>query len=309
MWHRYWLLWLCAGLVSAGDEVREIDLVEMGTRTIVSVASNKHKTLLACTRNMGVTEHYLFDHRKGQAYELRDGRIPKKILSRIVPITGGFVIVDRIGLFAYHIDDKGHFLAKQDIEDFDGFEPDIRPVEIAPDGAGKVLLTYLPMETDYLALAQIDFEKKTFTIQAAHIANPKFQRSYWCRQEDYLYLIQPESGRIDLLDPENYKTLKIIRSARDTVANPYYKQGMGPTAPMARYMRILANPVYFNDRIKLEVPHFRKRDSRVIGREMAFLKNGRFQVEKTQSYTVAEAGGTRLIFDKESGEFQLAAGK
>ncbi|MDJ0839733.1 MAG: hypothetical protein QNK37_24670 [Acidobacteriota bacterium] len=299
------LLLLLLSLAVNDDLVKKIDLVDMSTRTIVSAVTAHGKTLLATASGSGRMDYILFDYRDSQAYALQDGRIRTDILSKITATMAGYAIVDRIGLFTYQVDREGRFVGVTDLEDFRGFVPDCRPVEVAPYGESRFLLTYLEQDSEILALAVVDLDKRTFETLHTMESEPHLKRSYWCWDGSRMYFVRPENGRIDLVDTENFRSLKIIRTARDPVENPYFRPAAANATLMARFLRVLMNPVYLKGGIKLEVPVYREKDKRVTDRVLAMIQDGRFRELPENRYTVGESRGLRLIFDRENGDFKL----
>ena len=304
------ILWCLCFLLQGGttvddDLLKKIELVDMSTRTIVSTATEHGKTMLAATSGGGRMGYFIFDHRDGQAYTLQDGRVRTDILSKIIATGNGFAIIDRIALFAYHVDRNGRFASVEDLEGYRGFVPDCRPIEIAPYGESRFLLTYLEQDTEVLALAIVDLERKTFTVQHTREPEPDMKRAYWCWDGSRMYHVRPENGRIDWVDAKNFRTLKVIRTARDTVENPYFRPGAANASVMARFLRVLTNPLYLKDRIKLEIPIYRARDKRVTDRKLGMIQDGSFQEMTSETFIVGENRGMRLIFDKENGDFRV----
>ncbi len=284
---------------------REVDLLDLSCRTIFSAATREGKTLLATMQGSGRVDHRLFDHASGKSYALEDGRIPARMISKIVLVPNGFALVDRLRLTVVTLDGDGRFLRREDLRSLIDLPAEIRPVEVAPYRVGRLLLTYLDRDAGMLALADVDLVAKRFRTRTQRPSDTLTSNAFWCSDGDRLYFVRPRTGRIDQVDPESFRILKVVRNAREPVVNPYFKPGNQDALPLSRYLRILTNPVYLDGRIKLETRRFPDPDPRNEEIAVAILSEGRFRELEQTSYRVAESDGRQLWFDKESGDFEV----
>jgi len=255
---------------------------------------------VASTANIRNTDHFLFDHQNGRVFEITDGRIGRGILSRLVSTKNGFAIIGEIRLNIVHLNEGGRFVDSENLTSYVGGGEQMKVVQIASYGPGKALCTYFFDDFSQLGLAEIDLEKKTFQPIHARKSIEGYSQAYWAWLGGTFYFVIPETGEIHLLS-NHFQFEKAIRVKDDPVKVPFVSSG---NKGMPRFTPRLSNVVFTDSLIKFDLNDYRK-DSSVESIRVGILKGGAFHVPPSMEYVVAQTEGVALIFNKDTGDYQV----
>ena len=296
---------VCLIWFGVDDLIQPIELEEMASASLLSTATHHGKTLVATTRGGGKTDHYLYDHGKGLAWHLEDGRIRNRMLSKIVAMDGGFAILDGIRLRIYFLDQQGRFVKQEDPDQYQAMVSDRKVVRVMPYGLNKVLLSFWPLPSRELSLAIMDLKAKTFQVIYSFVPPRSFRKSFWFQFEKNLFFVVPEKGSIVQVNRNSFKPMKTwLPGTTEYVPNPFFNPRKDQSFTAAKYMPILSNFVQTPTVVKFDIYHYR-RDGSLVSKDLALLAGNRVSHGGTEAYSVGKALGSELIFDRETGDFSV----
>ena len=250
----YWLFGVpfLVAMVIAGDrpicETRSLD--EMTSGILYGSAQREDKAAFIYMAGLK-PDLAIYDFSGNEVRLLRDGRVEGFGVFTVLATSTGFAFCNVV--FApvfYHVNPEGTFLSKERGKEYAGWPESAKIKYMCPLGTDRALCT-LKHEDGRIFGLWLDFSARTFTPLGAPEGPPPEFDYRWIALGGSLYKIYGNTGQILAVDPDTFRTSRIIRKAEEPVRKKKIRPRRDP------HYAILEQPLSLGGRIFMRWNRFR----------------------------------------------------
>ncbi len=287
-----------------GDPIEWMAVDEVYANQVYGAAFNGHTALLAIS-GQPFFKLVLYNHEMRRFRNIEDGRMSGG--STVLSVGKGFAVINAVGTAKVtYLDGDGNFLSSEELVMFEGWEKNKKVRKVAPVDHGKALVTFQSWRDDAHFLAVLDLNRKTSTTVFARNFDEKDQYPFWLSNGTDTLLLNPQTGRIDLLDNATYASLRTLRAGGDPVKRDAVR--FKRLARRRPFLSLLTAPLLVDGTLEYRLNKGAVKSGEDLKGKRQYqtvvqLPNGTFREKEFRTLAIFES--ERLVYHWQDQEFRI----